>query len=76
MMNFSLFFERIAWGALAAIVLYASSQLREMTASVQALNTNVSILLEKSKNADERQQEIKQSLRDLEQRVNQLEKRR
>lgn len=75
-MSFSLFFERIAWGALAAVILYAAGQLKDVTSSVQLLNTNVALLLEKAKNNEERDETTKQEIREHEQRLRALEMRR
>lgn len=62
-MSFSLFFERMAWGALAAIILYAAGQLKDMTTSVQTLNTNVALLLEKAKQNEDRDMSTKEELK-------------
>ena len=75
-MNFALFFERLSWGAIAAIVLYAAGQLKDMSASVQALNTSVSVIIEKSRQVDESRQEMKLIMRNHEERLYQLERRR
>lgn len=74
--DFTLFFERISWGALAAIVLYAAGQLKDMSTSVQNLNTSVSVIIEKSRQYDEQRGEVKLILRDHEERLMRLERRR
>lgn len=75
-MSFSLFFERIAWGALAAVILYAAGQIKDVTISIQTLNTNVALLLEKAKNNEESKQELKLSIKELDARLKYLEQRR
>ena len=67
-MGFQLFFEKVAWGAMAAVILYAATQLKEVTTSVQALNTNVSVLVEKTNNSKERLDLLESRVLVLEQR--------
>ncbi|MFN8741519.1 MAG: hypothetical protein ACK5YR_16460 [Pirellula sp.] len=74
-MTFNIFFERIAFGAMTAIIFYAGIQLKEMNSNVQSLNTSVAILIEKGKAIEFSHQEIKQTLKEYDSRINKIEKR-
>ncbi len=73
-MTFSQFIERIAWGAIAGIVLYAATQLKEMSQSITQLNGSMLVVIEKAKNQEQNQQEIKAILREYDERIDRLEK--
>lgn len=74
-MTFNIFFERIAFGAMTAVVLYAGLQLKEMSSNVQLLNTSVAVLIEKEKAIEFSHQEIKKTLKEYDSRINLIEKR-
>ncbi len=43
-------FERVAWTAMTMICFYAASQIKEMATSVQELNKNFAVLVERVSN--------------------------
>ena len=74
-MTFNVFFERMAFGAMTAVLFYSGLQLKEMATSVQTLNTSVAVLIEKGKLVAYSQQEIRLILKEHEQRLYEIEKR-
>ena len=72
-MTFNIFFERVAFGAMTAVVFYAGLQLKEMSTNIQILNTSVAILIEKEKAIEFSQQEFRQILKDYDLRIKGLE---
>lgn len=62
-------FDRVAWAAITAICFYAATQINDMAVSVQELNKNFAVLVERVSNQQGQ-------LNDLSGRVTTLEKKR
>lgn len=73
-MIFSQFLERIAWGMIVGVVIYAATQLKEMSQSISQLNGSMLVIIEKAKNQEYLQQEIKTTLKEHDLRINQIER--
>jgi len=73
--NFSLFFDKVAWGAITLISLYASRQLENMNSSINRLNENVAVVINKIQVLDQRSGEFSARLDKQSDRIEQLEKR-
>lgn len=73
-MMFSQFLERIAWGMIVGVVIYAATQLKEMSQSISQLNGSMLVIIEKAKNQEYLQQEIKTTLKEHDLRINQIER--
>lgn len=50
MTDFKNAFDRLAWGAMTAICFYVAAQIKDMTSSVQELNKNFAVLVERVSN--------------------------
>lgn len=75
-MKFKTFLEEAAWALMGVVGLYAASQLKELTASVAALNTNVAVLIERVSSQDKNQYELKQRVDAIQAELSDLRKRR
>lgn len=49
-LKFRQVFDRVAWAAMTVICFYAAGQIREMATSVQELNKNFAVLVERVSN--------------------------
>ena len=72
--KFSKFFDKIAWGALTSIALYASSQLSKLSESVQSLSTNFAVIVTKMEAYETQSKELKGRVTFLEEKVYSLKK--
>lgn len=72
--NFGKFFDKLAWAALTCIALYASSQLSKMSDSVQALNTNIAVIVTKMEGYEIQSNEIKGRVSTLEEKIFSMKK--
>lgn len=64
--NFVLFFDRLAWGAITAICIYAASQLQKMSESIYELNKNLAVVVSKMEGVNEAFTDIKHRVERLE----------
>lgn len=69
MKDFDSFFDKLAWGAITAIGLYAATLLKDMGASINNLNTNNAVFIERMNTTAE-------NLRDHDTRIKELESKR
>lgn len=73
-MGFGNFFDKLAWGALTSIALYASSQLSKLSDSVQALNTNIAVIVTKMEGYEMQSEEMRNRVSTLEEKIFALKK--
>jgi hypothetical protein len=57
--KFEGFFDRIGWGLLTAVAVYASTQLAKLSESVSQLNTNIAVIVTKMNGYEMQSKEIK-----------------
>lgn len=72
--GFNSFFDKVAWGALTGIALYASSQLSKMSESVQALNTNIAVIVTKMEGYEIQSKEMSSRVSTIEEKLFSLKK--
>lgn len=65
-MKFSDFVDKIFWGLITGISLYASTQLQKMSESVSLLNTNIAVIVTKMQAYESQSEELKDRVITLE----------
>lgn len=60
--KFNFFFNKIAWAAIAAIAWYASSQLENMSKSINELNKNVAVMMAQMNNFSAKDLELQMQI--------------
>ncbi len=66
-------FDRIAWGGLSLIALYAARSLNDMGKNIADLNTNFAVMINNVANQTEQIKSVQKNSDDLSLRVSQLE---
>lgn len=65
-MKFSVFFDKLAWGAITGVALYAAGQLQKMSESVSQLNTNIAVIVTKMQAYESQSDDLKDRVITLE----------
>lgn len=71
--EFDFFFNKIAWAAITIVVMYAASQLNELSRSVADLNKNMAVVASQLQSFEKQTQVMQQNFDRLSERVMKLE---
>jgi uncharacterized protein YoxC len=74
--DFDLFFNKVAWAAITAVVSFAAFQLNKLSDNVAELNKNMTIVVYQLQSVEKQSSELQNKVEDLTDRVNALEKKR
>ncbi len=72
--DFDYFFNKLAWGAILAVVSFASYQLNKLSDNVADLNKSMSVIIYQMQSVEKRNDELKAEVVKLADRVSKLEK--